>query len=261
MASEKIGTKPATIEDWLNEANAWSDNPVAAFDFPLRDLLHDLCDSDGFSLRDLEPQPGTLLYDRPSETVTFVENHDVARDNPIIHDKMLAYAFILTHEGYPCVFWQDYFNFNLAQEGNPSGIAALVQVHEKYAGGAMRLLYVDDDLYVMQRDGYWCTKWIGACVEQPQHLERHSGSRPNGPTHDFLPKPGAEATIQACQRISGPTGAAGLNFGRRRGVMWYMFRNNTTTNSISRQRSASNCWRTSTMLTRKLVRGSRHAHY
>jgi alpha-amylase len=25
-----------TIEDWLNEANAWSDNPVGAFDFPLR---------------------------------------------------------------------------------------------------------------------------------------------------------------------------------------------------------------------------------
>jgi alpha-amylase len=146
--------KDRTIEDWLNEANAWSDNFVEAFDFPLRDRLHDLCDCDGFSLRGLELQPGTLLYDRPSEIVTFVENHDVARDKPIIRDKMLAYAFILTHEGYPCVFWQDYFNFNLAQEGNCSGIAALVQVHEKYAGGTTHLLYVDDDLYVMQRDGY-----------------------------------------------------------------------------------------------------------
>lgn len=29
-------------------------------------------------------------------------------DNPgIVNDKMLAYAFILTHEGYPCVFWQE----------------------------------------------------------------------------------------------------------------------------------------------------------
>ena len=25
-----------TIGDWLDEANAWSDNPVGAFDFPLR---------------------------------------------------------------------------------------------------------------------------------------------------------------------------------------------------------------------------------
>lgn len=93
------------------------------------------------------------MFDRPRETVTFVENHDVARDKPIIHDKLLAYAYILTHEGYPCVFWQDYFNWNLAQEDNHSGIVALVRVHEKYAGGATRILYVDDDLYVMQRDG------------------------------------------------------------------------------------------------------------
>jgi len=143
-----------TIGDWLSEANAWSDNPVSAFDFPLRERLRDLCDCYGFSLRDLKPQPNTLLFDRSAETVTFVENHDVARNNPIIHDKMLAYAFILTHEGYPCVFWQDYFNWGLAQEGNHSGIAALVKVHEEQAGGATSLLYVDDDLYVMQRYGY-----------------------------------------------------------------------------------------------------------
>jgi alpha-amylase len=93
------------------------------------------------------------MYDRPAQTVTFVENHDVARDKSIIHDKLLAYAYILTHEGYPCVFWQDYFNWNLGHEGNHSGIAALVRIHEKYAGGSMRILYVDDDLYVMQRDG------------------------------------------------------------------------------------------------------------
>ncbi len=44
-----------TIEDWLDEANAWSDNPVSAFDFPLRDRLYSLCESFGFSLRNLVP--------------------------------------------------------------------------------------------------------------------------------------------------------------------------------------------------------------
>ncbi len=39
-------------------------------------------------------------------------------------------------------------------EGTPNGIAALVQAHEKYAGGATDILYVDDDLYIMQRTGY-----------------------------------------------------------------------------------------------------------
>jgi alpha-amylase len=141
-----------TIEEWLDEANAWSDNPVGAFDFPLRYRLRDMCDSYGFSLRTLA-QPGVLLWARPRDAVTFVENHDVVRDDPVVNDKMMAYAFILTHEGYPCVFWQDYFNWDLAQIGNRSGIDALVQVHEIAAGGATRILYVDDNLYVMQREG------------------------------------------------------------------------------------------------------------
>jgi len=140
------------IKEWLDEVNAWSDNPVRAFDFPLRYRLRDLCDHYGFNLRELA-QPGVLVWDRPREAVTFVENHDVARSDPVRNDKLLAYAFILTHDGLPCVFWQDYFNFKLAQEGTPCGIAALVRVHEKHAGGVTRVLYVDDNLYVMQREG------------------------------------------------------------------------------------------------------------
>jgi alpha-amylase len=75
------------------------------------------------------------------------------RDTPIINDKLLAYAFILTHEGYPCVFWQDYFNWNLAQPDNQNGIDALVQVHEKNAAGSTQILFTNDDLYIMQRSG------------------------------------------------------------------------------------------------------------
>jgi alpha-amylase len=93
------------------------------------------------------------MWDRPAQAVTFVENHDVARDTPIINDKLLAYAIILTHEGYPCVFWQDYFNWNLAQPETQSGIDALIKVHEQNAAGPTDVLFVDDDLYVMQRSG------------------------------------------------------------------------------------------------------------
>ncbi len=141
------------IQEWLDETNAWSDNPAAAFDFPLRYRLRDLCQDYGFSLRNLV-QGGTLLDDRPSQAVTFVENHDVVRGDSIVNDKMLAYAFILTHEGYPCVFWQDYYNWNLGQEGSNNGIAALVRAHEDHAGGDTSILFVDDDLYVMQRAGW-----------------------------------------------------------------------------------------------------------
>jgi hypothetical protein len=77
-----------------------------------------------FSLRQLAA-PGTVLADQTKAAVTFVENHDVVRDDPIVHDKMLVYAFILTHQGYPCVFWQDYYAWGLALPGEMSGIAAL----------------------------------------------------------------------------------------------------------------------------------------
>ena len=137
-----------TIDDWLDEANAWSDNPVGAFDFPLRWRLRDLCDGYGFNLRTLAERGG-LMWGRPEAAVTFVENHDVVRDSPIINDKLLAYAFILTHEGYPCVFWQDYFNWNLAQPDNQSGIDALIRVHEQNAAGPTQVLFADDDLYIM----------------------------------------------------------------------------------------------------------------
>jgi alpha-amylase len=150
----------ASITKWLREVNKFSDNPITAFDFGLRDRLKSLCDQYGFSLQTLM-QKGTFLADGFSNwAVTFVENHDIVRKNPIINDKILAYAYILTHEGYPCVFWQDYYNWNLADEGGKNGIAALVQAHEKYAGGATTVLYCDDNLYIMQRQGYGAQKGL-----------------------------------------------------------------------------------------------------
>ena len=148
-----------TIEHWLQEVNNFSDNPVSAFDFPLRSKLRKLCLDKQYDLRDLAYWGNTLL-DKPFNAVTFVENHDTCSPHPdsadkeIFFDKMLAYSYILTHPGYPCIFWQDYFNFNLAQSGNNSGIDALIYAHEKYAGGDADILYVDYDLYILQRRGY-----------------------------------------------------------------------------------------------------------
>ena len=88
--------------------------------------------------------------------VTFVDNHDF-RDGdtpPIVNDKLLGYAFILTHPGYPCVFWQDYFERGLGRAGAPDGIAALVGAHERHAGGDAVVRYVNDNLYIMERTGW-----------------------------------------------------------------------------------------------------------
>lgn len=144
--------KERDIDEWLDEVNNWSDNPGTAFDFALREKLKNLCDQFGYSLLNFLAGD-TLSDERPVSAVTFVENHDLSRQEPIINDKILAYAWILTHEGYPCVFWTDYFNLGLGASGSPTGIEALVQLHESHAYGRKRVLYVNDDLYIMQREG------------------------------------------------------------------------------------------------------------
>ncbi|HEX8671565.1 MAG TPA: alpha-amylase family glycosyl hydrolase [Longimicrobium sp.] len=142
-----------TIKNWFREVNAWTDNPVDAFDFPLRDMLKELCDRYGFSLRGFTTWE-TFSRHEAENAVTFVENHDLRQDSSRIHhDKLLAYGYVLTHEGYPCVFWKDYYNEGLAGAGTPHGIDALVWAHETFAGGGTDVLWVDDDLYVMQRRG------------------------------------------------------------------------------------------------------------
>jgi alpha-amylase len=57
------------------------------------------------------------------------------------------------NEGYPCIWWYDYFNLELARPGTPNGIDALIDAHHKYAAGEACILHADPDLYVMQRSG------------------------------------------------------------------------------------------------------------
>jgi len=142
------------ISDWLKDVNAWSDSPVDAFDFPLRWQLKALCDSYGYDLRNLSRQE-LLFRSKPESAVTFVDNHDFRGGNTpeIVNDKLLAYAFILTHEGYPCIYWKDYYIYSLALSGSRNGIDALLEVHEQYANGQTLIRYSEADLYVMERSG------------------------------------------------------------------------------------------------------------
>ncbi len=140
------------IEQWIDRVNGMTDNQIAAFDFPLRYKLKDVCDTLNYDLRNLT-DGGAIVMKRPLHAATFVDNHDMG-DNAIVNDKMLAYSFIMVHEGYPCVFWHDYYNNQLDRPGTPNGIDALIQVHKGFAGGDSQILHADPDLYIMQRVGY-----------------------------------------------------------------------------------------------------------
>lgn len=145
-------SSPDEIGGWLERVNRHTDSQIAAFDFPLRYKLKDMCDTLQYDLRNLTDD-GSVVTKRPFNAVTFVDNHDMG-DNQIVNDKMMAYSFILMNEGYPCIFWYDYYNNGLARPQTPNGIDALIDAHHRYAGGEACILHADPDLYVMQRGGH-----------------------------------------------------------------------------------------------------------
>ena len=156
--SEEIG-------GWIDRVNGMTDNQISAFDFPLRYKLKGVCDTPNYDLRNLTDN-GAVVTARPMHATTFVDNHDMG-DNAIVNDKMLAYSYILVHEGYPCIFWYDYFNNGLARCGTPNGIDALIDVHHNNAGGDSQILYADADLYIMQRIGYKSDAPGSPKIDQP----------------------------------------------------------------------------------------------
>ncbi|MBI2517300.1 MAG: hypothetical protein HYV95_10335 [Opitutae bacterium] len=109
---------------------------TAAFDFPGYYTMADVFNHAGsVPVAALVDPTRVYAAKDPAHAVTFVANHDT---DTITNDKMLAYAFILTYQGYPCLFWSDYFNRDLATLGGQTGngIDALVWVRGALGGGA-----------------------------------------------------------------------------------------------------------------------------
>jgi len=138
----------------VDALNKWAvESGSSVFDFPLyytmRDILNDA--SGGGWLPDLMDPRKSFAAKWDARAVTFVANHDT---DEIHADKMLAYAFILTYKGYPCLFWKDYFDYALAEGGGAgtgegNGIKKLVWCREQLAAGGPNIQILKSD------DGDW----------------------------------------------------------------------------------------------------------
>lgn len=91
------------IMNWIRGTQGRSQ----AFDFPLRYTIKDSINKNDFGA--LGNRPGVAGNDA-SHAVTFVDNHDTARDQRFGNSDAIGmgYAFILSHPGTPCVFWGDW---------------------------------------------------------------------------------------------------------------------------------------------------------
>lgn len=162
-----LGFEPWVVREWLEEvggfsvAELWDGNAntlanyveetgSGAFDFATFYKLEE-----GFDRHnDLTYLSRDMLWKtHPDKAVTFTANHDTEKDTNVdnfiaTENKMKAYAFILTHPGYPTIFYSDYENEAFKEE-----LQRLILIHNSLATGEVEVLYVDNDEYVMKRNG------------------------------------------------------------------------------------------------------------
>lgn len=162
-----LGFEPWVVKEWLDEVGGFSvaelwvgdvtqlreyieETGSGVFDFSTFYALEEAFDRH----EDLTYLTKDMLWKtHPDKAVTFTANHDTEKDdhedNFIMSDnKLQSYAFILTHPGYPTIFYSDYENANFQEE-----LKQLILIHNTLATGDVEVLYADDDEYIMRRAG------------------------------------------------------------------------------------------------------------
>lgn len=102
---EYFDGNPDTLNWWV--WNSGMNGRSCTFDFGIRFALQAMCNNASrWNMAQLD-HLGYIGRDA-AHAVSFVENHDTDLSSPIIWNKILGYAYILTSEGYPCVYYKDY---------------------------------------------------------------------------------------------------------------------------------------------------------
>jgi alpha-amylase len=91
-----------------------------------------------------------LIAINPSKAYTFVTNHDLDRDpnNIFPQNKLKAYAFILTAEGTPFIFYKDYEELL-----DKSKLDILINIKKTLAAGSTTKLLSSSTEFIFRRNG------------------------------------------------------------------------------------------------------------
>ncbi|MFP4894903.1 hypothetical protein [Paraburkholderia sp. EG304] len=150
--SEYFDGNRAALDDWATRSPMMSRSLVA--DFPLHWALQAACDGGNVSALN---GAGYASWN-PHLSCTFVDNPDTdtSPGQQIVSNKLLAYAFILTTEGYPFVSGKDYFGEDVwrGAYGLKPWIDNLIWIHENLASGSTVTRYIDRNVIVLNRTGF-----------------------------------------------------------------------------------------------------------
>ena len=116
--------------DWCDQTGGTS----AAFDFTTKGILQEAVGrNERWRLVDAEGRPPGVVGVWPSRAITFIENHDTGSTLghwPFpYHGLHEGYAYILTHPGTPCVFYDHYFQ---SDQGLGDSIKKLLKIRKQF---------------------------------------------------------------------------------------------------------------------------------
>ncbi len=146
------------IKNWVN-AVATGGADVDGFDFPLKNSLKDMTNGNQSSFNMAWLNHAGLVRNNQgnqmsgTSVVTFIDNHDTGKEHDkwLTKDFKMAYAYTLTHEGRPCVFYPHYYGVTQIDAHDPSktvtapsslqdDINKLIFVRKTYLGGGLSVL-------------------------------------------------------------------------------------------------------------------------
>ncbi|XP_066322684.1 alpha-amylase-like [Miscanthus floridulus] len=142
------------LVNWVDRVGGKA-SPATAFDFTTKGILNVAVDGELWRLRGADGKAPGMIGWWPAKAVTFIDNHDTGSTQhmwPFPADKVIqGYAYILTHPGNPCIFYDHFFDSGLKNE-----IAHLVSIRNRHGikpDSELRIIKADADLYLAEIDG------------------------------------------------------------------------------------------------------------
>ncbi|KAI5081970.1 hypothetical protein GOP47_0001713 [Adiantum capillus-veneris] len=140
-------------QDLVNWVHSTGDR-ATAFDFTTKGILQEAVHGQYWRLRDDNNKPPGMIGFWPEKAVTFIENHDTGSTQqhwPFPRDKVMqGYAYILTHPGIPCIFFDHFYEWGLKDE-----IVNLIHIRKQNnirANSNVSILAAEHDVYVAAID-------------------------------------------------------------------------------------------------------------
>lgn len=134
------------LADWLDQNESKS---ATLFDFTTKGILQVAVQGEYWRLKDSEGKASGLIGWWPTRAVTFIDNHDTGSQQshwPFPHEKVMqGYAYILTHPGIPCVFWEHVYDWKLYEP-----IQKLIKIRKQnkiHSGSELKIVAAEQGLY------------------------------------------------------------------------------------------------------------------